>query len=441
MEGTIYDTSSNRLMRSFRERYDPESLGGLPELVAAKLSATLKRKVSIGGGTISSAAYRDYAEGMHYLREAQDPGRARNSFDKALKDQGPPSVINLRVAEAEILDYPGTHSPASLARASLILDRPGPPVRSDAATALLVASLIAARDPAQAPAAYRDAVKTHPESGELWRNLAEALRIANRSPDEAASAYRQAIALEPGYFQPWLNFGVFSIYRGQYEEARDQFARASALAPGLALPHRDLANALLVLNEYSRAEQEYREALNIQRDPDTFVGIGALLAYQGRHADSVYYYEQAAALSPEDSLTLSNLADSYRRTGRTDEALRTYARVIATAGRRLAANPQSAVDRAFKAYALARSESLKPALSEIRSAVRGAPGNVMVRRMAATTFEALGMRREALDQIRAAPVLISELSRQPDLADLRRDPRFIEMSRADINFRKAEHTE
>ena len=53
------------------------------------------------------------------------------------------------------------------------------------------------------------------------------------------------------------------------------------------------------------------------------------------------------------------------------------------------------------------------------------PDNRSVIRDAAFSYECMGLRDEALAALRQAPrYLLEELTRQPDVKDLRKDPRF-----------------
>ena len=248
------------------------------------------------------------------------------------------------------------------------------------------------------------------------RALADLLAAEKRS-EEAAELYKQVIAAQPGYFQPRLELGVFYYFRGMYAEAEAELSRAIVIAPQLAQARQNLAAVLVDTGQYTRAEQELQQALTFERTADTLAGMGSLLAYQGRHAESAYHYEQAVALGPEDYLLLSNLADSYRRTGRGNDAHATYAKALAAALRELNLNPSDAYTRSYIAYLHARLGHGAAAEREIRAAIAAAPGNGKVLKRAILLFHALGRGEEALAFWRAAPPAVaSELKRHPDLA-------------------------
>lgn len=424
----LLQTIDNRRVGGFTKTFQRTGLGAIPDEVSRSLASALGRDVYVGGETVGLAAYGDYAEGLHFLREAKDSSRAVDALQRAAASSSN-RLVDLRLAEASLpVDARGrTGSAAERVRRTLMAST----AELDASTALLMARLRASLDPALAIDSYREALTSHSRSGELWRRLADALSAADRL-DEAEDAYGRAIAAAPGYFQPLLNYGIFSYARGDYERASRQFRKAAELAPGLAIARQYLASALLLMGDFEGSEQEYRQSLNILRDPNTLLGIGAVLSYEGKQADAVAYYEQARDLGPEDSHTLANLADAYRRT-RNPGAAEAYEHTIAAADRALTANPAKAQDRAFKAYGLARLGRRAEALREVDRALSDGTSDILVRRMAVMVFETLGMRERSLQQFRAAPRLVGEMLRQPDLAELQRDPRFIDLTRSASN--------
>ncbi len=65
---------------------------------------------------------------------------------------------------------------------------------------------------------------------------------------------------------------------------------------------------------------------------------------------------------------------------------------------------------------------------ELAQALALEPDNVMVMREAAVAYEALGRHEQALAILRGAPAyLLADLSRYPDLKQLKNDPRFRSM--------------
>jgi len=143
----------------------------------------------------------------------------------------------------------------------------------------------------------------------------------------------------------------------------------------------------------------------------------------------VELYRSALALNGRDKFYLLNLGDSSRRLGHAKDAAAAYRSGREIALNELKQNPGNGYIRAFVAYFSARLGDPARAEEEIGQAVQSSPGDGKVIRRAVLTFEALGMTDRALDMLaNATPDLLQELARQPDMADLRRNPRFIQLT-------------
>jgi hypothetical protein len=90
-------------------------------------------------------------------------------------------------------------------------------------------------------------------------------------------------------------------------------------------------------------------------------------------------------------------------------------------------NPRSSILRASVAYLAARLGDTPRAESELAQALHSGANDSDTGWVAINTFEALGRRDDTLDLLKSLSyAVIADASRFPDLADLARDPRFIE---------------
>ena len=123
-----------------------------------------------------------------------------------------------------------------------------------------------------------------------------------------------------------------------------------------------------------------------------------------------------------------NLGDGYRHLNRHAEAAAAYrnARVLAEAD--VARNPRAGNARVTLALVEALLGDRRQAEFEVAQAVALQPDDALVARNAAITYEVLGQREKALALLRKLPpFVLKELSRQPDLKSLSKDPRFQDM--------------
>ena len=251
-----------------------------------------------------------------------------------------------------------------------------------------------------------------------------ALELADM-PDKAVEAYSRAIELDPGYYWPYQWQGIFFYNRGRYIEAAEQFRKVIERAPGVVNAHYNLGATLMNLGKYDDAEQALMGSLKLQATAPAFNNLGAIRAYQKRDAEAVEYYKKSVAMEPSNYVIVENLADSYRRLRRMDDARAAYRNAMNLALAELAENPSQGYPRGFVAYCAARLGDRKRAEAEIRQALKSAPGNNLVIQNAVLTYEALRERDKAVAVLGSAtPDLLRELEQHPDLAGFRRDPRF-----------------
>jgi Flp pilus assembly protein TadD len=110
---------------------------------------------------------------------------------------------------------------------------------------------------------------------------------------------------------------------------------------------------------------------------------------------------------------------------RTGEAAGAYRQGLELVRRALLDNPSDGYARSLAGYFAARLGDAAGGELEIGQALRFAPQDVKVLRIAVLTYETLRQREKALALLRNAPPdLLRELDRQPDMADFRLDPRF-----------------
>src|SRR5271165_3851273 len=425
VKGAVVDLDTQTHVRDFSYRYSAKTVGALAGALAGEVSAGLSLRGSSVVDTVSAAAATPYDRGLYLLQDSQNADEAAASFEEAAR-LDPRSPLPLAgLVEAEIQSFQNTKDPIRLNEAREHLQT------AESLSPDSVSVHLAAGKLHESTGNFEKALEDYLRVKDLAPANVEAfLRIAGvydklDMPDKAIAEYRKAIALDPTFYEPYSYFGVFYFFRGNYTEAAEQFKKVIERAPGMYRAYINLAACLEKLGRYAEAEQALLTAINIRTTPGLLNNMGALLASQGRDADAVIYYQRAVALNPRKYVYLLNLADSNRRLGRIKPAKEEYRQALHLARAELGQNPQNGPARAFAASFAARLGDRSWAESEIGQALQSLPGDGQVILRAVLSYETLGLRDQALAALSGAtPDLLGEVDRDPDLADLRQDPRF-----------------
>jgi tetratricopeptide (TPR) repeat protein len=379
--------------------------------------------------TVNSSAYGDYTAGLAHLQHDSELDQSIAALERAVKADPRSALTHAALAEAYRRKYAVSRESRSLDLAKESLRRAealNPDLGSVRQTAGLI--WLDAGQYARAVQDFRRAVELNPNDSDAYQRLARAHHWLGQD-EEALAAHLKAIEVQPGYYRPYEQLGAFYRNAAQYEQAAEQFRKVVELIPGWPNSHFELAVAYVELGRYREGEAEARRALEL--DPNyvyALITLGVALDRQGRDAEAIPYYERAAALTPDSYLPWMNVADSYRRNHQPAQARKAYRKALERARQEVLRNPQAAEDRSCAAYLLARLGKRQEAEYEISQALALPAVDEQVRRMAVLTYEALGRREEALSLLKDASLAaIMDIGGSPDMAELRRDPRFLEL--------------
>ncbi|KAA9131668.1 tetratricopeptide repeat protein [Marinihelvus fidelis] len=164
-------------------------------------------------------------------------------------------------------------------------------------TALLGATLIKARKPAEAEQWLRRSTELAPGFAKPWSDLGRLLAETGRAR-EAIAALEKAVELAPGEEDAWFQLGRCRAQLGQGAEADAAFERSFALNPA--------RKALALAAEHQRdgrwrdAETCYRDVLRAQPDDvNALRGLAACAAHAGRPAQAEQRLRRVVALAPD----------------------------------------------------------------------------------------------------------------------------------------------
>ncbi len=434
LHAELLDLETRTKVRDFSANYAISQAGAVPGALQGVITAGLSLSVISPLDAISPPAYVPYAEGMFHLRgTAPNADLAIPLFEHAIEID-PKSVLPYAgLAEACLTKFGRTQENQWLERGRDAVKK-AESINPDSIALRLVAGQLY-RVPGwhdRSIEEFQRVLKLDPNNAKAWRGLAMTFEEMPARRSGAAAALEKAIQLEPGYYANYLESGSFYRRIGDYEAAERNWQKVIELAPRLGAAHTNLGALYGDMGRYADSERELKTALEIDpRSRAALNNLGAMLVYQHRDAEALGYYERARAIGPETYILMTNLGDSYRRTGQAPAAASAYRRGLELAENLLLRNVSDATARAFMGYFAARLGNRAMAERETGQAIGAAPLDGRVQRRACLTYEALGLRDKAIAVLQDAPRdLLGELSRHPDLEELRRDPSFVRLLEA-----------
>jgi tetratricopeptide (TPR) repeat protein len=173
---------------------------------------------------------------------------------------------------------------------------------------------------AEAEAAYRTLLRSHPGHAQAHCDLGVLLRQSRR-PEEAIALHRRAVALDPGNAQAWNHLGDVLQGASRLEESRAAYERALALQPALAETWNNLGIVLQVMGQIADAQAALERAVQLRPDEARYRNNrGMVFAETGQWARAEADYREAVRLDARDADAWTNLGILLQATGRLDEA-------------------------------------------------------------------------------------------------------------------------
>jgi tetratricopeptide (TPR) repeat protein len=182
------------------------------------------------------------------------------------------------------------------------------------------------------------------------------------------------------------------------------------------------------MGSYADAESQLRRSLALGETGEALNTLGIVLTHQGRDEEASGFIARALEKFPGRFLWWINLGAAYRRLHRLAEAGRANRKALELAEAEMRKYPWNGYVRSCVAYLYAWLDLPGRAELEIAEALQLSPQDSDARLMAVKTYEALGLRDDALTVLNnSSPGLLADVNRHPDLAALRADSRFQKM--------------
>ena len=402
---------------------------------ALELKPTSDEMARIGiHPTENGAAYDLYLQGrnaMHGSRGAQAAEDAMHMFDAALSKDQNFALAYTGMADASLLMYKDKKE-AIWAQKALISAQQAARLNSNLPEVhLSLGSVYSATGrTVEAIEELKRALALAPNSDEAYRRLGDAYR-ASGNRQQAVSAYQNAVVANPYYWYNHNTLGAAYFQFGDTEKALQEYQRVTELAPDHANGFANVGAAYIRLGKWAESIPPLQKALELKPDYYTYSNLGTANFYLRRYDESVKMFEKAVEINPKDEVLTGNLADAYRWSGRTQQAVSTYDKAIALAYQELQVNPRAASTVGDLALYYAKKGDLDNGERYIRQARAMDSSDVQLIYSEAQVYAVTGKQDQALRALREAfqkGFSPEEAQNDPEMTKLKGLPEFAKLS-------------
>jgi serine/threonine-protein kinase len=284
--------------------------------------------------------------------------------------------------------------------------------------------------------------------------------------EEALAECERALALEPGHFFATLNKATVLTKLRRYEEAQQWTEQAIQRQPGEPAFANTLGTLFYEQGNYASAEKAFRRSIELQPDsPLPYANLNAALQRQDRRDEGLQVLQQGLQVRPNGGLYASlgtalflrgdyvGAADAYQRSvtppignpnhylrwanlgdtllwipGRSAQAREAYQKALTLLTPLLQRAPKDATLMSRMGLFSARAGENERSMELLKTATSLAPNSPDIQFRAGLAYELLGKRELALSTIARAKqngYPVSAIESEPDLVELRRDPRYL----------------
>jgi len=428
LHARLTDIKSGVDAKKWNTEYTPDQTKYMPVALAGMVTEAFHLLPPMTNAKVNAAARPEYDRGLAAFRWESKADEAVAAFDRAVAADPDSPLTHAWLAHAEWVKFYGTRDRAWLARTTEA-ERQAELCNPDLAAVHGIRGLLIYNSGRydQALAEFQRSIELEPGVSDGYRRLARSY-ASNNEIDKALAAYQKALSVEPSYYRNFQDLGAFWFSRGDYSQATRYFAEAEKLAPGEPNLRFALGAAYKNLGRFTDAETEFRSMLALRPTEAAFRELGSSLMYQGKDSEAIQYLDRAVALGAENYICWMKLGIAYRRAGLIAKSKWANRQGLNAAREEVKRNARSGEAHSFLAYFYARLGENQPAELEIEQALQLSPDDGDVRWMVAVTYEALELPDKTIDVLQKAPyAVLADLSRWPDLAELNKNPRFLQL--------------
>jgi tetratricopeptide (TPR) repeat protein/predicted Ser/Thr protein kinase len=435
----LIETKKPRILRSRDIKVPIADISALQDDIILKVAKMLEVElqpqtlnVLTAGGTTVPEASEFYLRGRGYLKRYEDEvnvDAAISMFKLAIERDSSYALAYAGLGEAYWRMWSLTKDPSCVEQAQSHCNR-AIELSESLASPVQVTLGILHRDTGkyeEAVEEFQKALQVNPEDSDVYRELALAYEKLGRLEDSEA-AYKKAIELKPDYWSGYSHLGAFYYYQARYSEAEKMWQKVIELTPDNIRVYFNLGALYIKMGQTDRAIAMLTRSLEIKPNWLAASNLGTWYFFQGKYNLAMRMFEKAIELGVNNYTVWGNLADTYRYTsGYQEKSEEAYQKAIQLAQKELGINPKDGLVLSRLARYYAASGNIKKALVEISEARKFAPDNVEVLQVSIRVYELANQREQALQLLEEyikRGGSMEEISRDPDLSELRKDQRY-----------------
>jgi eukaryotic-like serine/threonine-protein kinase len=275
-----------------------------------------------------------------------------------------------------------------------------------------------------------EALRLDPRGAEAYYALAALYDAQGRTADVVPN-YQKAMDLKPEEWQFPDNLADFYLRTGKPEQALEMNRLAVRLTPDNPRALNNLGRTYRRLGRLADARAAYEKAIQIEPAYSRYANLGVILDDLGKPVEAADAYRKALQFNPSSYVVRGNLGSALAAVpGQEAESREEYQKAASLAEDLRKSRPDDPELLSILGRDYAALGETEKSLPLLRQAVALAPQDPNVWLRAATSYEVLHRRDDALTSIERAlsdGLLAQAAKAEPALAGLRQDPQFVKL--------------
>ena len=198
---------------------------------------------------------------------------------------------------------------------------------------------------------YLKCIEVSPDYAQAYTNIGNVF-LTKKMFNEAESYYLKAMEISPDFAEAYNNAGSLYQSRNELEKAIEYLEKATVLAPDIPEFHLNLGITHRKFGDLTKAFDSFMTAIELVPDfAEPWFNLGEVHKDLGRFNEAIDCYEKTLELKPDSDTVIDQLAITYQRICKWDNAERCIKQIInlteksLNAGEAVAGTPHNCMTR------------------------------------------------------------------------------------------------